>query len=93
MGAPSTSIVSRAAADRDADRAQDLEEGAQVVAGRALERHLAAGDGGRDHERARLDAIGQHLVLGAAQPALAVDHDRVRGRALDVGAHLAAGRR
>ena len=59
-----------------------------MVARRALERHLAAGDGGRDDERAGLDAVGHHVVLGAAQAALALDLDRVGRGPLDLGAHL-----
>ena len=59
-----------------------------MVARRALEGDVAAGDRGGDDERARLDAVGQDVVLGAAQAALALDDDRVRRRALDLGTHL-----
>ena len=57
---------------------EHVEERAHVVARRALERDLAAGDRGRHEERAGLDPVGHDVVLGAAQAALAVDLDRVR---------------
>ena len=56
--------------------------------GAPLERHVAAGHACRDDERACLDAVGQHVVLGAAQPSLALDLDRVGRGPLDLGAHL-----
>ena len=43
---------------------------------------------GRDGERPGLDPVRHHVVVGAAQPALALDLDRVRGGAPHVGAHL-----
>ena len=56
--------LDRVAAARDghADVREHVEERAQVVARRALERDLAAGDGGRDDERAGLDAVGHDVV-------------------------------
>ena len=59
-----------------------------MVAGCAGQRDPAAGHGAGDDERAGLDAVRDDAVLGAAQPALAVDLDRVREGALDLGAHL-----
>jgi hypothetical protein len=39
-------------------------------------------------ERTRLDAVGDDIVLGAAQAPSALDHDRVRVRPLYLGTHL-----
>ena len=59
-----------------------------MVARRAGERDPAAGDGAGDDERAGLDPIRDDVVLGAAEPLLALDLDRVGVGPLDLGAHL-----
>ena len=59
-----------------------------MVARGAGERDVAAGHGARDGERAGLDPVRDHVVLGAAEATLAVDLDRVRVGPLDLGAHL-----
>ena len=48
-------------------RSSDVEERRQVVARRARQGDLAAGHRAGDGERARLDAVGHDVVLGAAQ--------------------------
>ena len=58
-----------------------------MVARRALERDLAAGDGRGDDERPGLDPVGDHAVLRAAEALAALDLDRVGCRPLDRGAH------
>jgi hypothetical protein len=52
-----------------------------------LQADVAAGDGGGHQVGARLDAIGQHLVVRAVQGLDAVDHDLVGASALDARAH------
>ena len=47
------------------------------VAGGVLEGQPAAGDRGGHEERAGLDAVGYHRVIGPTQPAAAVDLDHV----------------
>jgi hypothetical protein len=72
----------------DAGSLEDLEEGDHVVARRPRERDPTAGDRTRDRERPGLDPVGDHVMLGAAETAFAVDLDRVRVGPLDLGAHL-----
>src|SRR5207244_7839261 len=55
-------------ADRDAGFGQDVEELAEVVAGRALEGELATRHRTGHDERAGLDAVRDDPVVGAAQP-------------------------
>ena len=59
----------------------------QMLGPRVLHADVPAGDGARDQIGAALDAIGQHIVGGAAQPLHALDDDLVGARALDLGAH------
>ena len=71
----------------DADALERVEEGPEVRAGCAAQRHVPTRDRGRDDERAGLDAIGDDVVRGAAQAPPALDLDRVGRRPLDLGAH------
>ena len=59
-----------------------------MVARGVAERDSTARDGGRDDEGPGLDAVGDHGVLGAAQPAPALDLDAIRRGPLDLGAHV-----
>ena len=59
-----------------------------VRARRLFQRHRAAGDRGGHQERAGLDPVGHHGVLGAAQALLAVDLDGVGVGPRDLPAHL-----
>ena len=74
-------------ADIDADRVEHVEEGAEVLGGRASQGDLAPGDGSGHGEGAGLDTVGHGVVGGTAQPAAALDLDDVRGGALDICAH------
>ena len=80
----------RAAGDRDADPAQDLDQRADVVAGRVLEGEPAAGDGRRDEERAR-SRCGPGITLWSAPRRRRVPWTSIVSGAVrcDVGAHLA----
>ena len=78
----------RAAGHVDAGPADDLEERAEVLARRAVERDPATGHGRGDDERAGLDPVGHDPVLGAAQSVAALDLDRVGRGPFDVGAHV-----
>ena len=60
----------------------------QVVEVAVLQFQFAVGDGGGDHERAALDAVGDDPVLGRRQPVDALDPDLRRAVTLDLGAHL-----
>ena len=63
-------------------------ERADVFGHAAGNRHVAAGDGAGDQERAGLDAVRNDGVLGAVQPLHALDADGGRARAFDLRAHL-----
>ncbi len=54
----------------------------------AIERHAVSADRASNEKRTRLDAIGDHFVLGAVQLAHAFDDDAPRTRAFDFRAHL-----
>ena len=75
------------ARDVHPDLGEGVQEGAEVRRGGAAQGDLPARDGGRDRERAGLDAVGDDVVRGAPQAAPALDLDDVRGRALHLGAH------
>jgi hypothetical protein len=66
------------------------DERLQILHVRALEEHVAAGDGGRHHVRAGLDAVRDDGVVEGVQRVrlLALDVDDRRARAVDLGAHL-----
>ena len=64
------------------------EDGSEVLRVAAFHREFAARDRRRRQERSRFDAVRNNAVLGAVQPADAVDGDPVGPRALDTRAHL-----
>ena len=59
----------------------------EVARRRAGHGDVAAGDGPRHEERARLDAVGDDPVARAAELGHALDLDPLGARALDAGAH------
>ncbi len=67
---------------------QDVERRLEMFGPCALQQHVAAGHGGRHGVGAGLDAVGQHAMLGAAEPRDALDLDHRRAGALDLGAHF-----
>ena len=60
-----TKIVPFCALDLHADFFEAIDDRDQVVEVAVLELQLAVGDGGGDHERAALDAVGDDAVLGS----------------------------
>ena len=53
--------------DRDAGFAQLDDDGFELIDRDVPDRNVAAGDRRRDHQRARLDTIGNHFVFRAVQ--------------------------
>ena len=74
--------------DRDFSLRQRVQRRLQEIEARTLERHVAAGRGNCNGERARLDAIGEHGVHGALEPVCALDPQRGGADAFDLHAHL-----
>ena len=77
---PSTSIRSASQRDADAGPLEDLEERASCGRTGRPQGHLAAGHGAGDGERPGLDPVGDDVVLGAAQAALAAGPRSCPGR-------------
>ena len=77
-----------AAAYRDAHLRRDRQERVEVADRGIPERDSAARDGGGDDEGPGLDAIRDHSVLGASQPATTLDLDAIGRGPLDLSAHV-----
>src|SRR3989442_13646035 len=63
------------------------QHGREMLGHEIAHRHVSAGDGAGDDQRARLDPVGHDAVSGASERRHALDLDARRAGAADAGSH------